>query len=481
MPDKPKAFVSYSWTSPAHRDRIRAYAERLVGDGVDVILDQWDLKEGQDKNAFMEKMVTDPSVTHVLVFSDAAYARKADQRKSGVGTESQIISQEVYKRVDQQKFIPIACEVDENQQPILPTYLASRIAIDFSSPEAANDNWEQLIRVLYGKPLHEKPVAGTPPAYIITDAQSPSNPAVGKFTTLRQALLQGRPGVKLYRDDFIRAAIDFADKLRVRTPPDVQSLATNIETDLRTLLPIRDHLIDWLLLEGQLATPNDFAPVVVETLERILALRYKPEELTSWNDAWFDAHKIFVYEVFLYVVAALIETRQHAVLHELFSTNYLLPESEGQRGSEFDSFDAFYGYSDVLEQRNKRENLRRLSPVADLIKARATRADIPFSRVMQAELVVFLAALIRPVARWYPQTLVYLGFGKRFPLFVRGAQHKHFQVLASITGIQSGDALREAVKAGIERMGVNQWSHFVIHTHVSLWDAMNMDRLDTIA
>jgi hypothetical protein len=95
---RPKAFISYSWSSQAHRDRIRQYGERLIEDNVDVVLDQWDLREGQDKNAFMEKMATDPTVTHVLVFSDRQYAAKADKRKAGVGTESQIISQEVYQK-----------------------------------------------------------------------------------------------------------------------------------------------------------------------------------------------------------------------------------------------------------------------------------------------------------------------------------------------------------------------------------------------
>jgi hypothetical protein len=94
--NNPKAFISYSWSSPGHCDRIRSYAERLVNEGVDVILDQWDLSEGQDKYAFMEKMVTDPSVTHVLIFSDSQYSEKADERKAGVGTESQIISKEIH-------------------------------------------------------------------------------------------------------------------------------------------------------------------------------------------------------------------------------------------------------------------------------------------------------------------------------------------------------------------------------------------------
>jgi hypothetical protein len=106
----PKAFISYSWTSELHREMVRGWADRLMADGINIVLDQYDLKEGHDKYAFMEKMVTDASVTHVLVVCDKAYAEKADARKAGVGTESQIISQEVYNKVEQSKFIPILCE-----------------------------------------------------------------------------------------------------------------------------------------------------------------------------------------------------------------------------------------------------------------------------------------------------------------------------------------------------------------------------------
>ena len=118
----PKVFISYSRTSQGHCDQIRGYAERLRNDGIDVILDQWDLSEGQDKYAFMEKMVTDPSVTHVLVFSDKKYAEKADERKAGVGTESQIMSKEIYEKVDQKKFIPLVCERRSDGEPYLPTF-----------------------------------------------------------------------------------------------------------------------------------------------------------------------------------------------------------------------------------------------------------------------------------------------------------------------------------------------------------------------
>ena len=97
----PKIFISYSWSNPQHQEVVRLWAEQLLADGIDVIIDIFDLKEGHDKYAFMEKMVSDQSVTHVLVICDKEYAEKADNRKAGVGTETQIISSSIYEKVDQ--------------------------------------------------------------------------------------------------------------------------------------------------------------------------------------------------------------------------------------------------------------------------------------------------------------------------------------------------------------------------------------------
>lgn len=46
--ENPKLFVSYSWSSPEHEKWVINLATELVEDGVDVIFDKWDLKEGQD-------------------------------------------------------------------------------------------------------------------------------------------------------------------------------------------------------------------------------------------------------------------------------------------------------------------------------------------------------------------------------------------------------------------------------------------------
>ena len=88
----PKIFISYSWSSDA---LVLELANRLVSHGVDVVLDKWDLKEGNDKYEFMERCVNDSSITKVLIICDKAYAQKANDRTGGVGDETVIISSEV--------------------------------------------------------------------------------------------------------------------------------------------------------------------------------------------------------------------------------------------------------------------------------------------------------------------------------------------------------------------------------------------------
>ncbi|MFV7670122.1 SEFIR domain-containing protein [Shewanella algae] len=475
--DEPKVFISYSWTDQSHQELVKHWADRLVADGVDVILDIYDLKEGDDKYAFMESMVTDPEVTHVLVICDHAYAEKADARKAGVGTESQIISSEVYAKVKQSKFIPIVCEFGDDGEPILPTFMKSRMWINFSSSEAENENWEQLVRLLYGKPQHVKPKKGKAPAFITSDTPIPTSEAFAKFNSLKQALLQDKKGIKHYRRDFVDACISYADKLRVRERPDVTSMGEKVLEDCGKLKPIRDHICDWILLESEVCEEAEFSEALVEVLEKLRELKSRPPEINSWNDSWFEAHSVFVYETFLYIVAALLKTGAYSVLHEVFTSHYLMPSSDSYGGENFERFDCFYGYSETL-QILAPEGRKLHAPAAELLKRQADREDIPFADVMQAELIVLLMSFITPETHWYPQTLHYASYSKGYPFFIRAAQHKNFNKLSTITGIASADELREKVKEGHQRLRTDGWYDF--HFERNFWSSMNMDKIDTL-
>jgi TIR domain len=62
---------------------VRDLASFLVGHGIDVILDQWDLQYGDDLPAFMEKAIRDTD--RILVVCTDNYIQKANSGAGGVG------------------------------------------------------------------------------------------------------------------------------------------------------------------------------------------------------------------------------------------------------------------------------------------------------------------------------------------------------------------------------------------------------------
>lgn len=153
---QPRVLISYSWTSEAYQREAVRLAERLVSDGVDVVIDVWDLHLGHDKYAYMERCVTDKTITKVLILCDEEYAAKADGRTGGVGDETMIITPEVYGKARQEKFVPVVMERDSDGEPFLPAYLKSRIYVDLSD----GGRWAQydeLLANIQGKQRWVKP------------------------------------------------------------------------------------------------------------------------------------------------------------------------------------------------------------------------------------------------------------------------------------------------------------------------------------
>ena len=156
--DHPKVFISYSWTSEAYKDRVLKLAERLVNDGVDVIFDRWDLRPGQDMYAFMEQSIRDAE--KVLILCEEGYAQKADNRTGGVGTETQIITPDVYGKHRQEKFIPIVMEIPK----AVPSYLKSRYALYITKDEETE--YRTLCRTIFGVSERKKPSLGKRPMWL---------------------------------------------------------------------------------------------------------------------------------------------------------------------------------------------------------------------------------------------------------------------------------------------------------------------------
>lgn len=149
---KRKVFISY-----CHKDTTEEWIGKLIttlGEHeIDSIVDIYDLQLGQDLNYFMEQM---KNADKVLILLGKEYKERANDRKAGVGTETQIISNDVYKDVEQTKFIPIVIGKDKHGNAYLPYYLESRFYIDFSDTSLFNKNIKMLIRQIYDQPMRDK-------------------------------------------------------------------------------------------------------------------------------------------------------------------------------------------------------------------------------------------------------------------------------------------------------------------------------------
>jgi hypothetical protein len=253
----PKVFISYSWTSEDHVDWVVELAKRLKSNGVRVILDRWHLKPGQDKYNFMEQMVTDPSVTKVLCICDKAYAEKANARKGGVGTESQIISQEIYEKVDQEKFVALIRERDKNGKEYLPVFFKARIYFDFSDDDDFERSYDALLRNIFGKLSRVEPPLGKPPAHILRD-DMPSPKVLVELARAKDAILKEKANALALLDDyfdaFVRSMEDFRLDISGSEPFD-EKIIQSIER----FTGYRDGFIDVMLLVGQHYPDNEDA------------------------------------------------------------------------------------------------------------------------------------------------------------------------------------------------------------------------------
>jgi formylglycine-generating enzyme required for sulfatase activity len=164
----PRVFLSYSHDSEAHKDWVRQLAERLVASGVEVTLDQWDLKPGMDVVLFGETAIREAD--RVLMVCSPTYVCKAEQRRSGTGQECLIVSAHMARQSDTRKFIPLLRDPElqplphaQPDQKLIPDFLGPRLWVDFRDDAGFEQSLKELLHELFEVPRYLKPALGVNP------------------------------------------------------------------------------------------------------------------------------------------------------------------------------------------------------------------------------------------------------------------------------------------------------------------------------
>ena len=153
-----RVFVSYSHDSPKHMDRVLGLCNRLRADGVDCIIDQYEMSPAQGWPRWTEAQVEEAK--YVLVVCTEAYGRRFKGKEQvgkglGVKWEGAVITQNLYDaEANNDKFIPVLFGPQDAAH--IPTVLRGVTHYDVATP----DGYMRLYRRLTSQPEVSKPPLG---------------------------------------------------------------------------------------------------------------------------------------------------------------------------------------------------------------------------------------------------------------------------------------------------------------------------------
>ncbi|HKU51755.1 MAG TPA: hypothetical protein VJQ25_04755, partial [Nitrospira sp.] len=117
---------------------------------------------GVDLTSYMEASIRDSDV--VLLICTPRFAEKANLGHGGVGYEKSIVTGEIFSGVDKPtKFVPVLREGDVFNA--IPSYLKSRVFVDFRSDRHRDKGLEELLRNIHRIPRHSRPSLGEKPVF----------------------------------------------------------------------------------------------------------------------------------------------------------------------------------------------------------------------------------------------------------------------------------------------------------------------------
>mgnify|MGYP005882030751 FL=1 len=407
----PKVFISYSWSSDTMAVDL---AKRLVSHGVDVVIDKWNLKEGQDKYVFMERCVNDPDITKVLIICDKKYSEKANARIGGVGDETAIISAEVYGNVQQEKFIPVIAEKDESGKPYVPTYIKNRIYVDLAEEEQFEAEYEKLLRNIYEKPLYRKPRLGKKPEWL-DEEKTDLFPLKDIIKQIKGSCTDNRRRACIIK--FQTLYIEAMKAFWVENVTCEKEFELFMETK-----PLRDLFLDFA--ETVAEVEDDYAVLLAEIFERLYnaltnVKTFDPTKIVGYEED-IDLYKIHIWELFICVVAYMRHIEDYKGLNILISYTYYLNRrvlGETQQATNYTSFRHHsgmieYDYKNIIGQTNKFTllgdvicNQREKLPIYS--KNAIADADLFLYQIRNGLDLAYTEYSVRSGGYWFPNLYIY--------------------------------------------------------------------------
>lgn len=465
--DVPKLFISYSWSSPEHEEWVLELAENLIKDGIDIALDKWELREGDDPIIFMESMVNDPTITKIIMIIDGKYTDRANQRHGGVGTESTILSQELYSKRDKNKIVAVIAEPDVPK----PTFYAGRLHIDLSNSERYAEEYEKLVRWAYDKYKYEKPkILGSAPSFIVAEEEQVALFTNTQYRMAIDALEKGKSNASSLVKQYL-------DKLYLELPKFSISEKNVDFNELfkQKLEHFQSHLYEFQKIVDAVCTHSNDPKIFKHFrsfLEKLLSLLCVVPSEKERLIIDLELFSFLNYQFFLSLVTILIKNEEFNELKEILDELYMLPENFYQRhllDKKYMTFSVFLPREYNFIENNLKP--RFYSPLGDLIKDYSDDKVITFEEICEADAFLFIKSLTYNLQsddyyrkRWWPHFSFYIVKDRyrALKVFVKSERSTYFDQIKKVLNVKDLQFI-------IDILNINQGNPYNHNIYIPKW------------
>lgn len=145
-------FISYAYEPEILKEKTHRLAEKLLKEGIPVVLDKYDLRIGNDIDRFMSEISNSEKYNYVLVICTSKYKAKADRLRGNVGKEATSIGKLINNNPFQEVVVPVIFEKTDDIAQILPNiFPRNTYWVDLSeNDDFENANFRKLLDHLRG-------------------------------------------------------------------------------------------------------------------------------------------------------------------------------------------------------------------------------------------------------------------------------------------------------------------------------------------
>jgi len=443
----PKVFISYAWGTDEYQEKVLQFSTRLQAEcGIEVIIDKWSMDVGNDTYAFMERCVKDPAVNYVVMLLDKNYTGKADARRGGVGTETQIISAKVYEDTEQTKFVPVIFERDENNAVHKPTYLVTRKHFDLTT-EKANKEFERLVKHLYGEETYAVPPVGTKPDWV---SQSTVIPPAVSGTLLTIGNTTDDALIKREAKNALKSIIESIFSIST-TKEETEQFKTDPQKYLDLLHAFRLYRDATITVFQQIANKDYFENMAADYFEEYKSNLSTAQRVNAYT---YQALCAMLHEIFLYTIAVLWEAEEYSKIRGLITRTYITngKYEEIEAGTLLTLVRRGVCTDLVETTKNCADNKKYRSGLAQIWKEHIM-SGFSLDLIVFADLLVYNLHVFDEIERnrkWFPNLYVYSPSNPIFKRFSIGLKSARY--IERLSGL-FGDSSLAAMQKGLRKIG----------------------------